>query len=60
LLATLRVSGQTLGGSIVAITFAWAERAHPVGFAHAAAPVALGIATAFAAIATVVSMRRVE
>jgi DHA2 family multidrug resistance protein-like MFS transporter len=60
LLATLRVSGQTLGGSIVAITFAWAERAHPVGFAHAAAPVALGIATAFAAVATVVSLRRVE
>jgi DHA2 family multidrug resistance protein-like MFS transporter len=59
LLATLRVSGQTLGGSIVAIAFAWAERTHPAAFTTAAAPVALGIATAFAGIATVISLRRV-
>jgi DHA2 family multidrug resistance protein-like MFS transporter len=58
LLATLRVSGQTLGGSIVAITFAWAERAHAPAFASAAAPVALGIASAFAVVAIAVSVGR--
>jgi len=58
LLATLRVSGQTLGGSSVAIVFAWAERAHPAHFAQAAAPIGLGVATACAMLATVISLRR--
>jgi DHA2 family multidrug resistance protein-like MFS transporter len=59
LLATLRVSGQTLGGSTVAIVFAWAERAHPEHFAQAAAPIGLGIAALCAATAMVFSLRRV-
>jgi DHA2 family multidrug resistance protein-like MFS transporter len=58
LLATLRVSGQTLGGSLVAIIFAWAERGHTAGFVLVAAPVALGIGAACAGTAALVSSRR--
>jgi DHA2 family multidrug resistance protein-like MFS transporter len=58
LLATLRVSGQTFGASVVAIVFAWAEHAHPGDFARVAAPVALGISTACAAGAAIVSLWR--
>ena len=58
LLATLRVSGQTLGGSVVAIAFGWAERTHAAAFTAAAAPITLGIATACAVLATVASLRR--
>jgi DHA2 family multidrug resistance protein-like MFS transporter len=58
LLAVLRVSGQTLGGSIVALVFAWAERSGTAHFVERSAPIALGIAAAFAALATAISVRR--
>ncbi len=61
LLATLRVSGQTLGASLVAILFAWAE--HVVGggsatFVRIAGPLALTSATVFAGVSALVSARR--
>jgi DHA2 family multidrug resistance protein-like MFS transporter len=58
LLATLRVSGQTLGGSLVAIVFSWAERSGATAFVQLAAPVTLTLATSCAIIAAVVSVRR--
>ncbi len=58
LLATFRVSAQTLGASLVAIVFAWAERSDPADFVRLAAPVALGVAAACAGIGTLVSLRR--
>ena len=58
LLATMRVSAQTLGASVVAIVFAWTERSDPGAFVQAAAPVTLGIAAACAAFATLLSVRR--
>jgi DHA2 family multidrug resistance protein-like MFS transporter len=58
LLATLRVSAQTLGASLVAIAFAWAERAHTGDFVQVATPIVFGTATACAGLATLVSSRR--
>jgi DHA2 family multidrug resistance protein-like MFS transporter len=58
LLATLRVSGQTFGASTVAIVFGLAEHARPLDFARVAAPIALGIATACAIGASIVSLWR--
>ncbi len=62
LLATLRVAGQTLGASIVAIAFAWGEHAFGPGgdFVRHVAPVTLGMATAFAGISSLVSFRRTD
>jgi DHA2 family multidrug resistance protein-like MFS transporter len=58
LLATLRQGGQTVGASIVAILFAWAERAEPQHFIELGGPSALGFAAACAAAAAVVSLGR--
>jgi DHA2 family multidrug resistance protein-like MFS transporter len=58
-LATMRVGAQTFGGSVVAVVFAWAERAAPAALVATAGPVALTIAALCAGGAVVISLRRV-